>query len=69
MTTLLAVLVTTLPDEIIQIVRGVQFLLYLSCPDLKPCLMRVITLLASEFLLQVAWIQSMQVIAKCGAVL
>lgn len=63
MTTLLAVLVTTLPHEIIEIVRSV---LYLSCPDLKPCLMRVITLLAREFLLQVAWIQSLQVIARCG---
>lgn len=70
MTTLLAALVTTLPNEKIQIGRVCsQSLLYLSCPGLKPCLMRVITLLARAFLLQVTWIQSLQVIAKCGAVL
>lgn len=56
MTTLLAVLVTTLPSEIIQIVRVCSWsFLYPSCPDLKLCLMRVITLLASKFLLQVTW--------------
>lgn len=70
MTTLVAVLVTTLPSEIIQIVRVCSWsLLYISCPDFKLCLMRVITLLASKFLLQGTWIQSLQVIAQYGAIL